>query len=77
VLCQDVSLQAPDDAQRLLDQCPEIDGFFATNSAERLRSEAAVSERARRFASARLSRTDGEPPTPSRRRGANDSLFHP
>ena len=49
VLCHGGPLAMPEDAQYVLDRCPEAVGFYGASSMERLPVETAIAETARRF----------------------------
>jgi predicted TIM-barrel enzyme len=49
VLCHGGPIAEPQDAQWILSQCPGCDGFYGASSMERLPTELALTETARRF----------------------------
>jgi predicted TIM-barrel enzyme len=49
VLCHGGPISTPEDAQWILSQCPECHGFYGASSMERLPTEVALTETARRF----------------------------
>jgi predicted TIM-barrel enzyme len=49
VLCHGGPIAEPEDAQWILSQCPGCDGFYGASSMERLPTERALTETARRF----------------------------
>ncbi|MBC7939869.1 MAG: phosphoenolpyruvate hydrolase family protein [Chitinophagaceae bacterium] len=49
VLCHGGPIATPDDAQDILRQCPDCDGFYGASSMERLPTEVALTETTRRF----------------------------
>ena len=49
VLCHGGPIATPDDAQYVLDRCPECHGFYGASSMERLPVETALTETTRRF----------------------------
>ena len=49
VLCHGGPIATPDDAQFILQQCPECHGFYGASSMERLPTEVALTETTRRF----------------------------
>lgn len=51
VLCHGGPIATPEDAQWILSQCPGCHGFYGASSMERLPTEVALTETARRFAS--------------------------
>ena len=55
VLCHGGPIAEPDDAQYVLDRCPNVDGFYGASSMERLPAERAITDRTREFAGLRLS----------------------
>ena len=55
VLCHGGPIAQPDDAAFILDQCPEVDGFYGASSMERLPTEIAITEQVRRFGNLRIS----------------------
>ena len=57
VLCHGGPIATPEDAQFLLDRCPELCGFYGTSAMERLPTETAIAEQVRRFASLGLPRS--------------------
>ncbi|HEY8356388.1 MAG TPA: phosphoenolpyruvate hydrolase family protein [Ramlibacter sp.] len=50
VLCHGGPISSPEDAQWILSQCPGCHGFYGASSMERLPTEVALTETARRFA---------------------------
>lgn len=50
VLCHGGPISMPDDAQFVLDRCQGVDGFYGASSMERLPTETAIVDQARRFA---------------------------
>ena len=56
VLCHGGSIARPEDAQYMLDHCSQIDGFFGASSMERLPTETAISDQARKFVGMKLRR---------------------
>lgn len=50
VLCHGGPIAEPQDAQWILSQCPGCDGFYGASAMERLPTERALTETARRFA---------------------------
>lgn len=61
VLCHGGPIANPEDAQYVLDRCPNVEGFYGASSMERLPTEVAITEQARRFAAMKL-----QPTTPGR-----------
>jgi len=49
VLCHGGPIAMPDDAQYMLDNCPDCHGFYGASSMERLPTEIALTEQTRRF----------------------------
>ena len=49
LLCHGGPIAEPDDAQYILSRCPDCHGFYGASSMERLPSETALIEQARRF----------------------------
>jgi predicted TIM-barrel enzyme len=49
VLCHGGPIAEPEDAQWILSQCPGCHGFYGASSMERLPTEVALTETARRF----------------------------
>lgn len=49
VLCHGGPIAEPEDAQWILSQCPDCHGFYGASSMERLPTEVALTETARRF----------------------------
>jgi predicted TIM-barrel enzyme len=49
VLCHGGPIATPDDAQYILQHCPECHGFYGASSMERLPTEVALTETTRRF----------------------------
>jgi predicted TIM-barrel enzyme len=49
VLCHGGPISSPEDAQWILSQCPDCHGFYGASSMERLPTEVALTETARRF----------------------------
>lgn len=56
VLCHGGPLAMPEDAQYVLDRCPEVVGFYGASSMERLPTEVAITEQVRSFTNVKLSR---------------------
>jgi predicted TIM-barrel enzyme len=56
LLCHGGPIAEPDDAGYVLERCPDLDGFYGASSLERLPTERAITEQARRFAALRLAR---------------------
>lgn len=49
VLCHGGPIAQPEDAQYILDHCPEVNGFYGASSMERLPVEGALVEQTKRF----------------------------
>ena len=49
VLCHGGPIATPEDAQTILSQCPDCNGFYGASSMERLPTETALTETTRRF----------------------------
>ncbi|MFC0139872.1 phosphoenolpyruvate hydrolase family protein [Erwinia mallotivora] len=49
VLCHGGPISSPEDAQYILDNCPQCDGFYGASSMERLPTEIALTETTRQF----------------------------
>ena len=49
VLCHGGPISSPEDAQYIMDNCPQCDGFYGASSMERLPTEVALTETTRRF----------------------------
>lgn len=49
VLCHGGPIAQPEDAQYILDHCPEVNGFYGASSMERLPVEGALVEQTRKF----------------------------
>ena len=49
VLCHGGPIAMPQDAQRILQQCPDVHGFYGASSMERLPTETALTEATRQF----------------------------
>lgn len=49
VLCHGGPISSPDDAQYILDHCPQCDGFYGASSMERLPTEVALTETTKQF----------------------------
>lgn len=49
VLCHGGPIAMPEDAQYILDQLPDVDGFYGASSMERLPTETAIIEQVRQF----------------------------
>ncbi|CUW48216.1 phosphoenolpyruvate hydrolase family protein [Novacetimonas hansenii] len=49
LLCHGGPIAMPDDAQKVLDNCPDCHGFYGASSMERLPVEVALTEQTRRF----------------------------
>jgi predicted TIM-barrel enzyme len=56
VLCHGGPIAEPEQAQYVLDRCPNVDGFYGASSMERLPAEQAITQRTREFAGLRLGR---------------------
>jgi predicted TIM-barrel enzyme len=54
VLCHGGPIAEPEQAQYILDRCPNVDGFYGASSMERLPAEQAITQRTREFAGLRL-----------------------
>jgi predicted TIM-barrel enzyme len=54
VLCHGGPIATPEDAQYVLDHCRGVDGFYGASSMERLPTETAIADQARRFAKMKL-----------------------
>jgi predicted TIM-barrel enzyme len=54
VLCHGGPIAMPDDARFVLEQLPEIDGFYGASSMERLPTERALTEQVKAFCNLRL-----------------------
>jgi predicted TIM-barrel enzyme len=55
VLCHGGPIAEPDDAQYILANCKDIDGFYGASSMERLPTEKAIKEQTQRFLQIKLS----------------------
>ena len=53
VLCHGGPIAMPDDARFILDQLPDVDGFYGASSMERLPTEVAITEQVRQFSQLR------------------------
>lgn len=49
VLCHGGPISSPEDAQYIMDNCPQCDGFYGASSMERLPTEVALTETTRKF----------------------------
>lgn len=49
LLCHGGPIALPEDAQFILDQCPDVNGFYGASAMERLPTEIALTEQTRRF----------------------------
>jgi predicted TIM-barrel enzyme len=56
VLCHGGPIAEPEQAQYVLDRCPDVDGFYGASSMERLPAERAITGRTQEFAGLRLQR---------------------
>jgi predicted TIM-barrel enzyme len=54
VLCHGGPIASPDDAQFILENTPEVDGFYGASSMERLPTELAIAQQVRDFMGLRL-----------------------
>ncbi|WP_337176490.1 phosphoenolpyruvate hydrolase family protein [Paludisphaera sp.] len=54
VLCHGGPIAMPEDAQYVLDRCAGVEGFYGASSMERLPTETAITDQARRFSELRL-----------------------
>jgi predicted TIM-barrel enzyme len=54
VLCHGGPIATPDDAQYVLERTSGVAGFFGASSIERLATESAIEDTARRFKSLRV-----------------------
>ena len=57
VLCHGGPIASPDDAQFILENTPEVDGFYGASSMERLPTELAIAQQVRDFVGLRLGTT--------------------
>ena len=57
VLCHGGPIASPDDAQFILENTPEVDGFYGASSMERLPTELAIAQQVRDFMGLRLGTT--------------------
>ncbi|AKA38565.1 phosphoenolpyruvate hydrolase family protein [Yersinia ruckeri] len=51
VLCHGGPISTPEDAQYIMDNCPQCDGFYGASSMERLPTEVALTDTTRKFKS--------------------------
>lgn len=49
VLCHGGPISSPEDAQYIMDNCPQCDGFYGASSMERLPTEVALTDTTKRF----------------------------
>jgi predicted TIM-barrel enzyme len=54
VLCHGGPIASPEDAQRIFERCPSIDGFYGASSMERLPTELAIAGQVRSFVGLKL-----------------------
>jgi predicted TIM-barrel enzyme len=54
VLCHGGPIAEPEQAQHVLDRCPNVDGFYGASSMERLPAEQAITQRTREFSGLKL-----------------------
>ena len=54
VLCHGGPIAMPEDAQFILDRCPDVDGFYGASSMERLPTEVAIRDQVKVFGEMRL-----------------------
>jgi predicted TIM-barrel enzyme len=57
VLCHGGPIASPDDAQFILENTPEVDGFYGASSMERLPTELAIAQQTRDFVGLKLNTT--------------------
>jgi len=74
VLCHGGPIAMPEDAQYILERCPDVVGFYGASSMERLPSEEAITQQTRRFTELKPSRSNGKP---SRRERLSPALVSP
>ena len=55
VICHGGPIAEPDDARFILENCPEVDGFYGASSMERLPVETALIAQVEKFCSLKLS----------------------
>jgi predicted TIM-barrel enzyme len=51
VLCHGGPISSPQDAEFIMQNCPQVDGFYGASSMERLPTEVALTETTRQFKS--------------------------
>jgi predicted TIM-barrel enzyme len=74
VLCHGGPISEPSDAEYILQHTRGVDGFFGASSIERLATEGAITEQARRFKSIRFAPEGGRArPAPAIARTRNPS----
>ena len=61
VLCHGGPIATPEDAQYVLERTRGVAGFFGASSIERLATESAIEEQARRFKSIRITSSESSP----------------
>ena len=49
VLCHGGPISSPQDAEFIMQNCPQVDGFYGASSMERLPTEVALTETTRKF----------------------------
>ncbi len=57
VLCHGGPIATPEDAQYILSQCRNVDGFYGASSMERLPTELAITDQVRQFTSLRTTKS--------------------
>lgn len=57
VLCHGGPIATPEDAQYILSQCRNVDGFYGASSMERLPTELAITDQVRQFTSLRTAKS--------------------
>lgn len=61
ILCHGGPIALPEDAQYILDRCPDVVGFYGASSMERLPTEAGISAQVRKFATLRPASSRSKP----------------
>jgi predicted TIM-barrel enzyme len=60
ILCHGGPIALPEDAQYILDRCPDVVGFYGASSMERLPTEAGITAQVRKFATLRPGSSHGK-----------------
>lgn len=76
ILCHGGPIALPEDAQFILDRCPDVVGFYGASSMERLPTEAGIAAQVRKFGALRPASAQGKAGAAGGHPTANASLLH-